>query len=178
MDLWKYHENHYRLKRIKKNWAENRKMLAVQRFLFSLPNFLFPGADEQGRRGAYGYDSCWKSCRDAFGVRGMNSIRCWRIYLWRELMHLIGGFLLSIPLVLPLYFIFNFYLIMWFVPLLIAALALLKEILWDYKYEQAEIQQIYGPQSYEMKNLIDVIFWFLGASILPMVLTLAGKVIY
>lgn len=176
MDLWKYHENHFRLKRIKKDWAENRKLLAIQRFLFSLPNFFFPWADEQGRRGAYGYDHCWRKCRDHFGIRGMNSIRCWRIYLWRELVHFLGGFFVSIPLVLPLYFIFDFYLVMFFVPLLIGALALLKEISWDYRYEQEEIEKVYGPQSYEMKNLVDVVFWFLGSFIFPLILTLLGGV--
>lgn len=176
MDIWEYHKNHFRLKKVKKYWETNQKYLAIQSFLFSVPCFLFPFSDDQGLRGAYGYDYCWRKCRNDFGIRGMNTIKCWRIYLWRQFLHTLGGFFVSIPLVLPLFFFFQFYLIMFFVPIGVAIFAILKEITWDYRYENKEIEKEYGEGAYEFKHLTDVIFWFFGSSILPLAITLMGKV--
>jgi len=176
MDLWKYHENHFRLKRVKKYWERGQKYLAIQSFLFSLPCFLFPFADVEGRRGAFGYDHCWLECRSKYGVRGMNSIKCWRLYFWRQIVHFLGGFLVSVPLALPLFFIFDFYLWMFFVPLLVAGFAIAKEIMWDNRYEKAEIEKEYGEGISEFKHFTDVLFWFVGSMSFCLILTLVSGV--
>ena len=176
MDLWKYHENHFRLKKVKKYWERGQKYLAIQSFLFSLPCFLFPFADEEGRRGAFGYDYCWRVCRSKHGVRGMNSIKCWRLYFWRQVIHFLGGFLVSVPLALPIFFIFDFYLWMFFVPLIVGGFAIAKEIMWDDRYERAEIEKEYGEGISEFKHFTDVLFWITGSASFCLILTMVSGV--
>ena len=53
--------------------------------------------------GENAYDKQKQKCIAEFGVKGPNSLKCWRIVAWRELSHLLGGFALSlVPVVVLL----------------------------------------------------------------------------
>lgn len=158
----------------KKQWEEGKKLSAIITVLNGLANITFPFKDAKGQRWHTSYDNHCKQCRQKWGSRGMNSMKCWKVYFWRQLLgHMImGGLPLSVIPSLVLFFLVPFYLWQWLVPLVVGILFIIKESLHDYEEEQKRIEQAYGLGAQEAKNGVDVIFWIAGASILPLIFTL------
>lgn len=85
---------------------------------------------------------------------------------------MLGGFLLSIIPAITLFFAVDFYLWQWTTPLIVGLLFIVKESLNDFAEERAMIEKEYGAGAQEAKHAIDVVFWIVGASLLPLILSL------
>lgn len=167
------YKKHWRYRYVKKLWAQGRYLKAAESFFNGLPQFFFPFAHKETGTpaGTMSYERHANDCKAAFGSRGPNSIRCWRVYFSRQIIgHAFGGVLLSIPVALPLFFLLDFYLWMWFAPLAVGAGYIVKES-FDYSEEKAKVEKEYGVGIAEFKHWTDVCFWMIGASILPLILT-------
>ena len=114
------------------------------------------------------YDATVKDCQERLGNLGeQNPIGCWKVVWWRELFHVLGGaivsFIPTLALYLPLSYFLNdpWWLLVWAVPLLVGGVILYIELTGDAKKEGVSF-----------KNFLDTFMWGIGASLLPMVLTL------
>lgn len=164
-------KKHPRYRVFKKRLEKKEYLKAFLTLFNGLANITFPFRDSQGRIGVFSYDEFAKQCVNDFGSRGPNSIRCWRIYLWRQITHAFGGFLLSMIPSLILFLTLDFYLWMYLVPLVVGIIYVIKEYT-DYAEEKAMIEKEYGANAQEAKNFFDVVFWMIGASIMPAIFSL------
>lgn len=127
-------------------WAEFKSLLKDKNFsklkafkflINGFPQIWYPA-------GELAYNEECERCKIDYG--NSDSLRCFRIVIWRELFHFIGGLFLGI-----LTFIFA-YRYIW--PCAVFIIFIRKEINEDMKDQ---------PDGFRIKNFLDALCWGLGA---------------